>query len=99
MFISVLALILSIISIVLTIIKKNKVIVGPQGLQGPQGAQGPQGKQGEKGIIGERGYQGPQGENGNINTLNIEDIPFIKVEKNTLNIEGKVEASEGFYEV
>jgi hypothetical protein len=104
MILNFLSLMISIAAIVIAIKSKNSEKIGPQGPQGPkgeQGYQGPQGKEGPRGYTGEKGYQGsqgPQGLGGVINTLSIDDVPFIKIEDNTINVEGKIEASEGFYE-
>ena len=83
---SVIAIILSIASLCVSIfafIKGGKV--------------GPKGDKGDKGDRGLKGAKGDKGDDGNIINVDITDIPFITVKDNLLKVNGKIEATKGFY--
>lgn len=56
------------------------------------------GKQGPKGDKGDPGKKGDKGDDGTVITVNLSEIPFIKVEDKILKIDGKVEATDGFFD-
>ena len=83
---SVIAIILSIASLCVSIfafIKGGKV--------------GPKGDKGDRGLKGPKGDKGDKGEDGNIINVDVADIPFITVKDNLLKVNGKIEATKGFY--
>ena len=99
MVLSIIAIVISIASICISLFRKP--IAGPQGEQGPKGERGEQGVKGEKGDKGDKGEMGPQGpsgKDGNITTLNVDDVPFIKINGNTLDVDGEIHAKKGFFE-
>lgn len=86
---SVIAIILSIASLCVSIfafIKGGKV--GPKGDKGDKG---------DRGLKGAKGDKGDKGDDGNIINVDITDIPFITVKDNLLKVNGKIEATKGFY--
>lgn len=102
MILSIIAIVISIASLCISLFRKP--IAGPQGERGEQGQQGPRGEKGEKGDKGDKGEIGPQGEcgpagkDGNITSVNIENIPFIKINGNVLDVDGEIHAQKGFFE-
>lgn len=99
MILSIIAIVISIASLCISLFRKP--IAGPQGERGEQGPQGPRGEKGnkgDKGEIGPQGERGPAGKDGNITSVNIENIPFIKIKGNVLDVDGEIHAQKGFFE-
>ena len=99
MILNIIAIVISIASLCISLFRKP--IAGPQGErgeQGPQGLRGEKGDKGDKGDIGPQGERGPEGKDGNITSVNIENIPFIKINGNVLDVDGEIHAQKGFFE-
>lgn len=99
MILSIIAIVISIASLCISFFRKP--IAGPKGERGEQGPQGPRGEKGEKGDKGEIGPQGEcgsAGKDGNITSVNVENIPFIKINGNVLDVDGEIHAQKGFFE-
>ena len=90
---NIIAIVLSLCAVIISIFALLK-----GGKQGPKGDKGDPGKKGDKGDPGKKGDKGDKGDDGTVITVNLSEIPFIKVEDKILKIDGKVEATDGFFD-